>query len=172
MSLGSYKDLLAACRSGNLAQAKKLVAEGANLNYRDVRNEITPLMVAIEQKQTRIMDWLLWEKTVDVDRYNKHRNTALHYASRFSSDGVMVAMLGNRMERDTVNMPNVDGKTAALLAVEWDNGNPRVLQGLLSVKSVDWDTGDKNGKSLLEIARFVVFIMNLFIIHYLQQNWK
>ena len=87
----------------------------------------------------------------DVDHANSYKNSALHYAARYSNDGVMVAKLGNRMEDATVNLVNRDGKTAVVQAVEWKNVS--IVQGLLSIKSVNWQILDKKERSLLTIAR-------------------
>ena len=130
--------MLDACKSGKLAEAKQLVSEGANLNYEVPSNQYTPLMAAIEFKQADIIDWLISKPTVDVDRHNKWKNTALHYAVKYSEDSVMVAKLGNRMKAETVNLKNEYGETAVELAVRWDNGKVRALQGLLSVQSIDF----------------------------------
>ena len=79
--------------------------------------------------------------------------TTPYYAAKYSKHGVMVARLGNMMKKDTVNLLNQDGKTAAIRAVEWDGGNIRAVQGLLSITSVDFNIPDKDGRSLLDIAR-------------------
>ena len=150
MSADLDSQLLAVCKSGPLFQAQQLVADGANLNCRGDMG-LTPLMRALEYKQSDIVNWLVSLKTVDVDRANSYKNSALHYAARYSNDGVMVAKLGNRMEDATVNLVNRDGKTAVVQAVEWKNVS--VVQGLLSVKAVDWLILDKKEKSLLTIAR-------------------
>ena len=150
------KLLLDACKTGKLSEAKKLVYEGANLNYAAPHSQYTPLMAAIEHNHTEIINWLLDKDTVDVDRQNSWKNTALHYAAKYSKDGVMVARLGNRMKKDTLNMLNQDGKTAVILAVERVGGNVRALQGLLSIASVDFKIQDKGGRSPLDIARLVI----------------
>ena len=150
MSSALDLQLLAVCKSGPLFQAQQLVTDGANLNCSGDMG-LTPLMRALEHKQSDIVSWLVSIKTVDVDRQNKYKNSALHYAARYSSDGVMVATLGNRMEDAIVNLVNHDGKTAVVQAVEWRNVS--AVQGLLSVKAVDWLILDKKEKSLLTIAR-------------------
>ena len=150
------KSLLDACKAGKLSEAKKLVSVGANLNYAVPSSQYTPLMAAIEYNQPEIINWLLDKDTVDVDRQNRWKNTALHYAAKYSKDGVMVARLGNRMKKDTLNMLNQDGKTAVILAVKGDGGNVRALQGLLSIKFVDFKIQDKHGRSPLDIARLVI----------------
>ena len=153
------KSLLDACKAGKLSEAENLVKEGANLNYAVPSSQYTPLMAAIEHNHTEIINWLLDKDTVDVDRQNRWKNTALHYAAKYSKDEIMVARLGNRMKKDTLNMLNQDGKTAVILAVEWDEwdgGNVRALQGLLSIKFVDFKIQDKHGRSPLDIARLVI----------------
>ena len=150
------KSLLEACKAGKLSEAEQLVKEGANLNYAVPHSQYTPLMAAIEHNHTEIINWLLDKPTVDVNRHNSWKNTALHYAAKYSKDGVMVARLGNRMKKDTLNMLNQDGKTAVILAVKWDGGNVRALQGLLSIKFVDFKIQDKHGRSPLDIARLVI----------------
>ena len=55
------------------------------------------------------------------------------------------------MEDATVNLINHDGKTALIQAVEWKNVS--AVQGLLSVKSVEWLILDKKERSVLTIAR-------------------
>ena len=147
------KELLDACKTGKLSEAKHFVSEGANLNYAAPKSQYTPLMSAIEHNHTAIINWLMDKPTVDVDRQNRWKNTALHYAAKYSKDGVMVARLGNMMKKDIVNLLNQDGKTAAICAVEWDGGNIRAVQGLLSITSVDFNIPDKDGRSLLDIAR-------------------
>ena len=150
MSEDLDSELLTVCRSGTLAQAKKLVADGANPNCLG-KMRVTPLMRALESKQSDIVRWLVSKSTVDVDRHNSYNNTALHYACRYSRDSHTLARLANRMDSASVNLLNRDGNSAVFSAVEWSNVS--ALQGLLSVRSVNWMVEDKNGRSLLDLAR-------------------
>ena len=147
MTLSTDKQMLNACKEGNLEEAKRLLAEDGNLNYADPGSGLTPLMGAIEHKHADVITWLLSKGCrVDYDRHNTWQNTALHY------DSVLVSALGNRMREEAVNLRNQDGNTAAALAIQWNNGNVEALQGLLSVTSVNWNIL-KDGKSLQSIAR-------------------
>ena len=156
LNMTSFKEnqFLDACRTGNLAQAKQLVLEGVNMNCADSSKQVTALMYAIEYKQNKIIDWLISKPTVDVDRHNKWQNTALHYAARYSEDGILVAALGNRMRRETVNLKNKDRLTTVVKAIRWNSVNIRALQGLLSVQSVDF-----NDTNLLNVARLVYLVI-------------
>ena len=154
MTSSKDKQFLDACRTGNLAEAKQLVLGGVNLNCADSLKQVTALMYAIEHKQNNIIDWLISKPTVDVDRHNKWQNTALHYAARYSEDGILVAALGNRMRRETVNLKNKDRLTTVVKAIRWNSVNIRALQGLLSVQSVDF-----NDTNLLNVARLVYLVI-------------
>ena len=150
MSKNLDTELLSICKLGGLPQFQKLVDDGANPNCCG-NIEVTPLMIALEFNHSDIVSWLVSKVTVDVDRQNRNGNTALHYACRYSSDGVIVAKIAARMKDENVNLINREGKTALFRAVEWSNVS--AIQGLLSVKSVDWEVKDKNGKSLQDMAR-------------------
>eukprot|EP00092_Neocalanus_flemingeri_P008776 GFUD01009449.1.p1 GENE.GFUD01009449.1~~GFUD01009449.1.p1 ORF type:complete len:958 (+),score=187.13 GFUD01009449.1:48-2921(+) len=151
MSTELDNELLSICQSGPVEKAQQLVAAGANQNCSDA-NGVTPLMRALEFNITDIVSWLVPMETVDVERQSKpKKETALHYACRYGCDGETVARLANRMDSAVVNLKNDWEKTAVFRAVEWNNTS--ALQGLLSVKTVDWEVRDGKGRSLLTIAR-------------------
>ena len=51
-------------------------------------------MAAIEYNNTEIFNWLVSKSKLDVDRHNIWKNTALHYAAKYSRDSILVARLG------------------------------------------------------------------------------
>ena len=136
---------------GTLEKAKSLYQQGANPNFKGFKG-VTPLMEALEVNNTDIVQWLLSDKLVDVDIANDNGNTALHYAVRFNKkDAILIAELANYMKNESVNLVNNSGKTALIQAVEFNN--VRAVEGLLSVKSVDWEIKDKKNRTLLDLAR-------------------
>ena len=156
--------LLSACRDGTLEEAKEWVNKGANINCVDDK-KLTPLMKALDQNKCDIAEWLIEEKTIDVNRYNDYDNTALHYAVRFCKEfefysklsnkkeavSFLIANLGNKMDVNAVNKKNKEDKTVSMLVVEFHNVS--ALQGLLAVKSIDWSIKDFKGRNSLELAQ-------------------
>lgn len=68
-----------AAKAGDLEAAKRLLAEGANVNGKDAKG-ITPLGVAVGFNKVPIIKLLL-ESDADVEQTDPKGNTALHYAA-------------------------------------------------------------------------------------------
>ncbi len=65
---------------GNIEVAKYVINKAADIDL--LNNDLTPLMVCATYNRDKIAEYLLINKA-EIDKYNKHRNTALIIAARY-----------------------------------------------------------------------------------------
>ena len=142
------KILLGASDSGNLPQAQDAVANGALVNCLDSFGR-TPVMLAIKYNHYSVAEWLLTLQAVNVNCGEMDGETTLTLATRKCTSDKIVTTVASLSE--DVNKLNKEGRTPAQVAV--DRSNVGGVLGLLAIPGVEWQVKEKNGDSLLEMAR-------------------
>ena len=101
--------------TGDIASARFLVDQGADVNYNATRGG-SPLLCAAHLGTAAMVSFLL-DRGADINTKNCSRETALHYAAHYGRDDVIRVLLERGVDRQAVNYR---GKTAADLAREWE----------------------------------------------------
>ena len=151
------KKLLDACGRGNLSLAQAAVREGGNINCID-SDGWTPIMVAMFYRQQPVIKWLLSVDTLNTNiGQTVNSDTCLHYACLFC-DSDIVREVVRRSEGGRVNQVNPDNHyTPVQVAVI--EGNVGAVVGMMGDETVDWGVTDKEGRSLLEMARYGMVVL-------------
>ena len=119
-------ELVEAASSGNLAQVKSLVEQGANVNAKDDRYGITTLIVASMEGQLSVVEYLI-SKGADVNAKANNGNTALIAASRVGHLSVVKCLVDKGAN---INATENIGTTALMFAANY--GHLEVAQYLIS----------------------------------------
>ena len=138
--------LMAACDSGKLRSAKKLIEWGANVNAAD-REKNTVLMHACSQVvNPRIVEYLLSRIDDDVNRKNAYGHSALMLAA---SNGNAEAIRQLLQHGADVNAISDQQETPLTFAIVW--GHRQVVEILLQAKvNLNWT--DDHGWTPLKYA--------------------
>jgi hypothetical protein len=145
-------DLVVAVLKADINKVKSLLAEGADVNYRDESGD-TVLMDAVHLNQPLELILLLLDEGADVNAKNTNKNyfkeeeSALIYAAGNPHSASIIKLL---LERGAnVNIQDGKGRTALMRQAFW--GGLEEVKLLLS-KGADVNIKDKNGRTALEIA--------------------
>ncbi len=76
-------------RTGNLGGVQALIEQGVNVNTSCPRLQYTPLIAAVHNQDIAMVDYLLQNAYVDVNKHGLHGMTPLHYAAQ--SGNTMIA---------------------------------------------------------------------------------
>ena len=107
-------------------------------------------MLAIKYNHYSVAEWLLTLLAVNVNcGEDKNGETTLTLATRKCTSDKIVTTVASLSE--DVNKLNKKGRTPAQVAV--DRSNVGGVLGLLAIPGVEWQVKEKNGDSLLEMAR-------------------
>ena len=135
-----------ACSEGHTDIAKLILSSpAAKVNLFDSQQK-TPLMYATENQWHSIIDELLKRKA-DTDLKDRKGNTALHYACKVPSTGLVKALV--QKGGANVNIKNGDGQTPLQIAVP--SSNTVLINSLLQFQA-DINTKDLQGRTPLMIA--------------------
>ncbi|MDQ7785136.1 MAG: ankyrin repeat domain-containing protein [Desulfomonilaceae bacterium] len=105
-------DLIEAAMSGDVVKVRRLVANGADVNYAN-RLGVTPLMVAAQWNRPNIVSFLL-SKHADVEtKENSSGCNALIFACVSGNSDIVGLILAHGAH---VNSTNRDGRTALMTA--------------------------------------------------------
>lgn len=117
---------------GDLAQVKRLITEGADVNAKDV-NELAPLYLAAANGHTAVVEFLIG-KGADVDVRNAARATPLHAGARGGHEAVAELLIVNGAE---VNAGSHSEGTPLHWAAK--NGHTAVVELLIANGAdIDW----------------------------------
>ena len=148
-------ELSDACRTGDVARVQACIARGVDVNSKCSLGK-TPLIEAVSHDRPEIVRLLLARDELYIGEYD-FGETALHYACLKGSAG-SVALLGQdrRMTSQIINMRDITGETALMLAVY--DGHLSCVEEMAKLDGVDWEM--KNGKeeSLEDVARWAFTI--------------
>jgi hypothetical protein len=135
-----------ACRRGDVATVKACLARGVNINSN------SPLMTAVCSNQLRVVRILLARDDLDIAATTYNGSSALHLACH-KGYADCVALLGKdrRMTRRIINIKCRWGYTALMDAVDY--GYLSCVEEMAKLDGVDWETKNKKGKSLEDVAR-------------------
>jgi len=106
---GDIMSFLQACAMGNLARVEELLEKGVDVNTLgdptspDVLSNTSGLMIATMSRQVGVVERLLAEENIDVDRRGKNGETALTIAALQGSNECMSLLLRAGAEIATVN---------------------------------------------------------------------
>lgn len=150
-----------AAKSGDMAEVKKLVAEGKNVNEKKPFSKKTPLMYAVENNRLDIAKLLL-TKGAEVNDADTLGDTALLKAAENTNVDILKILLKNGAD---VNATNSNGDTPLLNATK--KGHIVAVELILSynakidIKNADGETalnaaasrGFKKIEKLLESSK-------------------
>jgi hypothetical protein len=139
--------LFDAAHAGNVELLRKLLAEGANVNWRNAGGW-TPLMIASAERQLDSVVILL-EAKADPNQRNSYGRTALMFASRYGQLAIVERLLAAGADPNVVP-GDATGFTALVSAAI--EGHAAVIRTLLA-KGADPTLRTRAGQTALEIAR-------------------
>ena len=125
------------------------IDEGVSVNDRGIDNN-TPLIVACDNSQPKVVEKLLEYPDIDVNAQNVHGTTALMAACRGMSDNTYIAeRLLNRSDID-VNIQNRDKNTALIWACR--AGKTKIVEKLIDRPDIDVNAQNITGGTALMFA--------------------
>ena len=139
--------LFDAAYAGNVDLLRKLLAEGANVNWRNAGGW-TPLMIAAAERHLDAVAVLL-EAKADPNQRNSYGRTALMFASRYGQLAIVERLLGAGADPNIVPT-DATGWTALVSAAT--EGHAAVIRALLA-KGADPSIRTRDGLTALDIAR-------------------
>lgn len=87
MSGSRSANLYAACRDGNLVSIRRLLADGAYINYQEPseKNQ-TPILIALEKGHKEIVNLLLEHPQLDINRCGDRKHTVLELSVAYCDE--------------------------------------------------------------------------------------
>lgn len=140
--------LFEAAQQGGDAMVKLLLDKGAEVNYRSIRNDWTPLMIAVAEKHEST-SVLLIKAGADVNLPNEKGRTALMFAAIYGSVPITDLLLRNGANPNVVPSDN-EGKTALMAAAS--KGYKEVVELLLKYNA-DPNLRNKRNQTALSYAQ-------------------
>jgi ankyrin repeat protein len=138
-----------AARNAGLEAVQWLVGLGLDPNL-PTKAGITPLMLAIQNKDLVTAQWLVQTAKVKLDVLNQNGDNALHHAARYA--GLEAVQWLVELGLDP-NLPIKDGRTPLMLALA--NKDLATAQWLVQTAKVELDVRSENGLNALhQAARF------------------
>ena len=105
------EELLVACVDGDDVEARRLIEEGADVNWRDAYGW-TPLIWAASKGLVDVVRLLL-DKGADINHKNNYGRTALHQAAISGEDEVVRFLIERGAD---LHVKNDDGQTPLFIA--------------------------------------------------------
>merc|ERR1719431_2006397 len=141
---------LAACAGGNLGGARACLRSRypLDINYSD--GAATPLTAALASNSHVLVQLVMDQKGVDVNKAACNRWTPLHLAC-LTGDTRAIVRLGEHSNLDTVNTKDDEGETPIMLAV-WE-GNTDAVKEMINIPGIDLNTTNKWGDTLEDVCR-------------------
>ena len=113
---------LYAIRSQNYDLATQLIKNGADINYTGAEGDYNPMIWAIKNEDTKLIQLLL-ENKYDVNKYNRYIETSLHYIL-YKNDynkNVTPTIISKMLYHGDLNIKNVNGQTPLHLLCKYHN---------------------------------------------------
>ena len=152
LAAGDYRPssgtvLFDAAYSGATDRIRQLLAEGADVNWRNAGGW-TPLMIAAAERHLDAVVVLLDAKA-DPNQRNSYGRTALMFASRYGQLAIVERLLAAGADPNIV--PNDATRWTALVSAATE-GHAAVIQALLA-KGADPSIRTRDGLTALDVAR-------------------
>jgi len=152
-------DLVCWCQAGKMQQVRQIVelceqkGNGGRYQKYDVNGEWgrggTPLCTAIQHGQDEVAKYLISRTTIDINKTGCGW-TPLHWACSTGNVEIINVLIGDS-RCTSLNTKGNDGITPLMWAVRC--GKLASVRALLTVRGMDLNTRDENGKSLKDVAR-------------------
>ena len=141
---------LVACADGNLGVAKAClrIPNSLDINYSD--GTATPLTAALASYSHVLVQMVIDQKGVDVNKAACNRWTPLHLACLTGNTRAIVR-LREHSSLDTVNTKDDEGETPIMLAV-WE-GNTEAVKEMVKIPGIELNTTNKWGDTLVDVCR-------------------
>ena len=143
-----------ACRSGNDDLVESILASG-NVDINSCDGNFyhnTPMHYAMGFNHINIVTRLLSCAQTKLDVTNKYGKTSLHFACASNcTSGIRILGRDYRCTPAILNMKNNDGDSALMSAVA--GGHLESVREMSSLDGVDFDTRNREGETLLDVAR-------------------
>ena len=128
------------------------LARGEDVNAGNENDHLTGLMLALSNKHNSMVELLLQQPTLNINKVDIHGATAFHLTCATNNVTGLRMLLADR-RLTSVNARNVDGWTPLMMAVVI--GSEESVRELVGVEGVDLEIGDFKGMSVEEAARWV-----------------
>ena len=124
------RKLIEACRKGDLAQVKKLVNQGCNINeetdiFSSLEGPTYPLQEASYHGHSHVVRYLL-EQNADVNKRKYARASALHYACRWGHSDIVNMLISKGAD---IEVYDEHGETPLMKAAS--EGHHQVVKALI-----------------------------------------
>ena len=144
-------EMFSAVRIDRKERVERLLAGGLDVNSKDEDGR-TALHWAMHFNSASVVRLLLARPETTMENTDHYGDSALHFACWCNSDEVIrLHCQVAQCTPDLLNKKNDGGRTPLMEAVYW--GSLASVQELARVEGVDWETRDRSGKSLLQVAR-------------------
>ena len=148
----TIKNLCNACITGDIQTVRDIVTS-KEVDINDAEYDNTPLMSAMDNNQAEVVRYLLTQPELHLDKRYRDGDTALHGACLFNRDISVIRLFcqDRRCTPSVVNIKNNDGMTPLMVAVYY--GSREIVKEMEKVEGIDFDTKDRYGRTLIEVAR-------------------
>ena len=137
------------CENGDIEGVRAYIDEGSDVNE-EHHTRSTGLMRALHYRQNNVVELLLNQPEIDLNKVNMCDICALHSAVYSDNHEGMAALLA-RQDLTTINQRDDNGHAPIMKAVEYNAVNCFKL--LLAHPDVDLDTRDDDQRDPEEVRR-------------------
>lgn len=142
--------LIDASWKNNLDEVKKLVNEGADINYLDSRTE-SPYLITTSEGYVDILDYYIKSGKVDTKVYDSYSGNGTIRAAERGHAEVLAKL---RLVNDDVNRINNPGYTALIESIIFGTGDRRYVETVLTLAALNADFElHKNSSTPLDEAK-------------------
>ena len=145
IDFAAHSSLARAVRNGDLESVTALSKKADQINFKGIKGE-TLMMLAVEGKNSAVMDLLIKDFPMQINAHNHAGVTALMRAAAANQVLMVDSLLSNKAH---VNRPDIDGMTALHYSIL--GGSLVVMEKLIAAKS-EVDLAMKNGMRPLSLA--------------------
>ena len=139
------------CDDGDLEGVRAAIARGEDVNGGDNQN-MTGLMWALVMEHNSVVNVLLQQPSLDINRIASNGNTAIHWSCSCGNMTGLRMLLGDP-RLTSVNAGSKGGFTPLMVAVLKDKAE--FVRELMRVEGVDLEARDGEGRSPEDLARWV-----------------
>ena len=144
------KKFLGACLDGNLGVAKACLRTPYSLDINYSERAATPLTAALASYSHVLVQLVIDQKGLDVNKAACNRWTPLHLACLTGNTRAIIR-LREHSSLDTVNTKDDEGETPIMLAV-WE-GNTDAVKEMVQIPGIELSTTNRWGDTLVDVCR-------------------